>query len=78
MGELMCRNGVHARSLNPDPSTAENARPDPRTSGAGVDAESRDFEGPAHEFFGMADVVADAKEAQSFVAERLQKALGAN
>lgn len=43
---------------------------------AGVDVERKVFQGAAHEFFGMAAVVQDAKDAQKWAGERLRAALG--
>jgi acetyl esterase/lipase len=64
------------------PVTIINARIDPlRSDGAmledalrdaGVDVERRDYEGVVHEFFGMGAVVAKAREAVLFAAERLR------
>lgn len=41
---------------------------------AGVAVSSRNFEGSAHEFFGMAAVLPDAKEAMAYAAGELKKA----
>lgn len=43
---------------------------------AGVTVTSRNYEGVTHEFFGMATVVPQAKEAQAFAAGELKKAFG--
>lgn len=43
---------------------------------AGVQVERREYAGVTHEFFGMAAVVKDAQEAQSFAGQRLRKAFG--
>jgi acetyl esterase len=42
---------------------------------AGVDVAYRRWDGVTHEFFGMAPVVPEAKQAQDFAGERLQEAL---
>ncbi|MGI4898619.1 MAG: alpha/beta hydrolase [Janthinobacterium lividum] len=43
---------------------------------AGVDVTSKNYDGVTHEFFGMATVVPQAKEAQAFAASALKKAFG--
>jgi len=43
---------------------------------AGVTVDSKNYEGVTHEFFGMAAVVPEAKEAQAYAAEQLKKAFG--
>lgn len=43
---------------------------------AGVTVNSRNYDGVTHEFFGMATVVPQAKEAQAFAAGELKKAFG--
>lgn len=43
---------------------------------AGVSVERRTWSGSAHEFFGMAAVLADAREAQAFATDRLKAAFG--
>ena len=45
-----------------------------RLSAAEVPTQSRTFMGVTHEFFGMAAVVADAKDAQQFAGQRLPAA----
>ena len=67
------------------PVTIVNAEIDPLNSdgetlmtalrGAGVQVERRVWEGSVHEFFSMADVVADAREAQTWSFGRLRTAL---
>ena len=42
---------------------------------AGVSVERKVYFGATHEFFGMAAVVQDAKEAQQWAAERLRRSL---
>lgn len=68
------------------PATIINAELDPlRSDGemlakrfkeSGVEANQRTFSGVTHEFFGMAPVVAKAKEAQRMAADALTKAFG--
>jgi len=41
---------------------------------AGVTVDSKNYEGVTHEFFGMAAVVPQAKEAQAYAADQLKKA----
>ncbi len=75
---------VHARLTGLPPVTIINAQIDPlREDGAmladalqaaGVPVERKVYEGATHEFFGMAAVVDDAKEAQAFAGERLRDA----
>ena len=40
----------------------------------GVTVDSKNYEGVTHEFFGMAAVVPEAKEAQAYAAKELIKA----
>ena len=78
---------VHANLAGLAPVTLINARIDPlRSDGdmlaaslkkAGVKVEHKVFDGVTHEFFGMAAVVAKAKEAQAFAGEQLKKSFGA-
>ncbi|CAL1691176.1 Acetyl esterase [Brevundimonas subvibrioides] len=56
--------------LRDDGSTLETA-----LRSAGVRVERRNWEGAVHEFFSMADVVADAREAQAWSFGRLRSAL---
>jgi acetyl esterase len=60
-----------------DPLRSEGEELAKKLKVSGVDVEHRNFEGAAHEFFGMAAVVKDAAEAQTFVAKRLAPSLGA-
>lgn len=57
-----------------DPLRSEGEMLAEKLKSAGVDAEHRNWEGSTHEFFGTAAVVADAREAQDFAAERLMAA----
>jgi acetyl esterase len=41
---------------------------------AGVSVESKNYDGVTHEFFGMAAIVPEAKDAQAYAAEQLKKA----
>ncbi len=66
------------------PATIINAEIDPLQSegqayaakleGAGIPVSTQVYEGVTHEFFGMATVVPEAKEAQAFAADELKKA----
>lgn len=78
---------VHADLQGLPPVTIVNADIDPLQSDgaelesalkkAGVPVERRNFNGVTHEFFGMAAVVAKAKEAQAYAGQRLTAAFGA-
>lgn len=78
---------VHARLDGLPPVTIINARLDPlRSDGsmledalkkAKVPVERKDYAGVSHEFFGMAAVVAKAKEAQDYAGARLKAAWAA-
>ena len=59
-----------------DPLRSEGQTLVERLRQAGVTVEGRDYQGATHEFFGMAPVVADATDAQAFVAARLRSAFG--
>jgi acetyl esterase/lipase len=77
---------VNADLAGLPPATIINAELDPlRTDGeqlaarlraAGVAVEQRTFTGVTHEFFGMAPVVAKAREAQQMAATALRRAFG--
>lgn len=58
-----------------DPLRSEGEDLAEKLEEAGSDVEHEDYKGVTHEFFGMAPMVADAEEAQSFAAERLKAAL---
>ena len=78
---------VHANLVGLPPVTLINAQIDPLRSDAdlleqslkkaGVEVTRKIYDGVTHEFFGMAAVVARAKEAQKFVGAQLQQALNA-
>jgi acetyl esterase/lipase len=78
---------VHADLKGLPPVTLINARIDPlRSDGdmlasalkkAGVRVEHRIYDGVTHEFFGMAAVVAKAKQAQQLAGERLHQSFSA-
>ena len=78
-------NLVAADLKNLGPATVITAEIDPlRSEGkllaeklrqAGVEVEYKNYEGVTHEFFGMAAVVQDAKDAQQFAAKELMKSL---
>jgi acetyl esterase len=57
-----------------DPLRSEGQALGRKLENAGVAVNSEDYKGVAHEFFGMGNVVADAKDAQSVVARDLQTA----
>lgn len=59
-----------------DPLRSEGQALVERLRQAGVTVEARDYQGVTHEFFGMAPVVADATDAQAFLAARLRSAFG--
>lgn len=58
-----------------DPLRSEGEMLAERLRAAGVDVERRQWDGAAHEFFGMAAVLDQAKEAQTFAATRIRKSL---
>lgn len=60
-----------------DPLRSEGQALAEKLRRAGVPVEARDYEGVTHEFFGMGAAVADARDAQAFVARRLTEAFGA-
>jgi acetyl esterase len=43
---------------------------------AGVTVDTKNYDGVTHEFFGMAAVVPEAKEAQAYAADQLKKVFG--
>lgn len=59
-----------------DPLQTEGALLNDKLNAAGVASEYKLFEGVTHEFFGMAAVVPQAKEAQAFAASKLKAAFG--
>ncbi|HEV7251732.1 MAG TPA: alpha/beta hydrolase [Mesorhizobium sp.] len=61
-----------------DPLRSEGQMLADKLEAAGVETQSRNFEGVTHEFFGMASVVEDAEAAQQFVADRLKQAFATN
>ncbi len=58
-----------------DPLRSEGKALADKLKSAGVDVTYRDYEGVAHEFFGMAAVVDDAEKAQAFAGKELKEAL---
>lgn len=58
-----------------DPLRSEGEMLGARLSAAGVPVASRTYLGATHEFFGMAATLADARDAQQFVGQRLRDAL---
>ena len=59
-----------------DPLMSEGQMYADKLKGAGVDVSYRNFDGVAHEFFGMGKVVDKAMQAEQFAAERLRQAFG--
>lgn len=55
-----------------DPLRTDGERLAAKLKDAGVAVEAKNYDGAAHEFFGMDAVVKDAGEAQAFVAQRLK------
>ena len=60
-----------------DPLRSEGAQLRDRLEAAGVDVTYQLYEGVTHEFFGMAAVLPEARQAQELVGERLMAAFGA-
>ena len=58
-----------------DPLQSEGALLAEKLKAAGISTELKNYEGVTHEFFGMAAVVPQAKEAQAYAAARLKDAL---
>jgi len=79
--ESLLINVVDANLAGLPPTTVVTAEVDPlrsegeslaiRLMGHGIDVAHQNYAGVTHEFFGMADVVGAAREAQGFVFERL-------
>ncbi|MEX8547694.1 MAG: alpha/beta hydrolase [Mucilaginibacter sp.] len=59
-----------------DPLHDDGTKLADKLKSAGVNVTSRNYDGVTHEFFGMATVVPQAKEAQAFAAGELKKAFG--
>ena len=59
-----------------DPLQTEGALLNDKLNAAGVSSEYKLYEGVTHEFFGMAAVVPQAKEAQALAASKLKAAFG--
>ena len=57
-----------------DPLYTEGKLLKDKLDDADVDVDYKDYEGVTHEFFGMAAVVPQAKDAQAYAAGRLRKA----
>jgi len=57
-----------------DPLNADGMMLADKLKAAGVTVDSKNYEGVTHEFFGMAAIVPEAKEAQAYAAEQLKKA----
>ncbi|MBC7757338.1 MAG: alpha/beta hydrolase fold domain-containing protein, partial [Phormidesmis sp. FL-bin-119] len=58
-----------------DPLNSDGMMLADKLKAAGVTVATKNYEGVTHEFFGMAAVVPEAKDAQRFAAEQLKKAL---
>ncbi|SEA98366.1 alpha/beta hydrolase [Pedobacter hartonius] len=59
-----------------DPLNTDGMMLADKLKAAGVTVDSKNYEGVTHEFFGMAAVVPEAKDAQAYAAEQLKKAFG--
>jgi len=59
-----------------DPLQSDGMMLADKLKAAGVNVTSKNYDGVTHEFFGMATVVPQAKEAQAFAAGELKKAFG--
>jgi acetyl esterase len=57
-----------------DPLHDDGTKLGEKLKGAGVAVEEKDYKGATHEFFGLSAAVADARDAQAFVAEQLKSA----
>jgi len=57
-----------------DPLNADGLMLADKLKAAGVTVDSKNYEGVTHEFFGMAAIVPEAKNAQGYAAEQLKKA----
>jgi acetyl esterase len=60
-----------------DPLRSEGERYADRLREAGVEVEERTYDGVSHEFFGMAALLPEARDAQEFAAKALRKAFHA-
>ncbi len=59
-----------------DPLRSDGQTLAERLKKAGVEVEARNYDGVTHEFFGMGAVVAKARDAEQFVADRLKASFG--
>ncbi|WP_223808930.1 alpha/beta hydrolase [Rufibacter hautae] len=59
-----------------DPLLSEGQQYAAKLKAAGINVSSKVYEGVTHEFFGMATVVPEAREAQKMAADELKKAFG--
>jgi len=59
-----------------DPLQSDGMMLADKMKAAGVTVNSKNYDGVTHEFFGMATIVPQAKEAQAFAASELKKAFG--
>lgn len=71
-------NGATVITAQVDPLRSEGKELATRLEKAGVETEYKNYEGVTHEFFGMASVVDEAKDAQKFAAKELKAALKPN
>ena len=58
-----------------DPLQSDGMMLADKLKAAGVSVDTKNYDGVTHEFFGMAAIVPEAKDAQRFAAEQLKKAL---
>jgi len=74
--------GANLKGLEPttiitdeiDPLQSEGMTFESKLKAAGVQVESKNYDGVTHEFFGMATIVPEAKAAQAYAAVQLKKA----
>jgi len=59
-----------------DPLASEGKMLSDKLKDAGVEVDYKLYDGATHEFFGMATVVPEAKDAQALAAKKLKAALG--
>ena len=59
-----------------DPLQSDGQMLSEKMKAAGVDVVYKNYDGVTHEFFGMAAIVPEAKDAQALAAAQLKKAFG--
>lgn len=59
-----------------DPLNSDGLMLADKLKAAGVTVDSKNYDGVTHEFFGMAAIVPEAKQAQAYAAEQLKKYFG--